>query len=73
MKKNKEQKYSETKTRQQKTQGSKSREVELISKKVGKRKRKKKVVPKKKLIETPSESNINTAVGEHVSSANYTF
>ena len=73
MKKNKEQKYSETKTRQQKTQGSKSREVELISKKVGKRKRKKKVVPKKKLVETPSESNINTVVGDHVSLANCAF
>ena len=47
--------------------------MELISKKVGKRKRKKKVVPKKKLIETPSQSNINTVVEEHVSSANYTF
>ena len=46
----------------------------LISEKVGKRKKKKeKFVPKKKLIETPSESNINTVVGGHVSSANYTF
>ena len=42
-------------------------------KKLVKRKRKKKVVPKKKLIETPIESNINTVVEKHVISANYTF
>ena len=53
----------------------KAQETELlISEKVGKRKKKKEnFVPKKKLIETPSQSNINTVVGEHVSSANYTF
>ena len=51
-------------------QGSKDREIELISKNAwGKRK----VVTKKKLIETPYENNVNTVVEEHVSSENYAF
>ena len=48
-------------------QGSKDREIELISKKVS---RKGKVIQKKKLSDTQRESNINTVAEELVSSQN---